>query len=71
MARLYRYRAEIAVQLDSISTFRVLDPMVTLPSGLPESSTTHIRSPTRNVLLDTLFELTELCVPLENPGFSP
>jgi hypothetical protein len=49
----------------------VLDSIRTLPSGLPESSVTHIRSPTLNVLFSTLFELTELDVPLEKPGFSP
>lgn len=59
------------MQLDPISISRVFDATLTLPSGLSESSSTHIRSPTRNDLLDTLFELTELVVPLEKPGFSP
>ena len=58
-------------QLELISSVRVRSSMRTLPSGLPESSRTHMRSPGRNVLLCTLFELIELVVPLEKPGFSP
>ena len=53
------------VQLEVISMLRVPSLIWTLPSGWPESSRTHMRSPERNVLLCTLFELIDDVVPLE------
>ena len=50
---------------------RVELEIVTEPAASPRSSRTHMRSPSWNVLLWTLFELIELVVPLENFGLSP
>lgn len=59
------------MQLESISRLRVLWEIVTDPTPLPPSSSTHIMSPTLNVWLETLFVLTDDVVPLPYFGLFP